>query len=699
MNNLLMKYRRLREKAMRERQNQFHKRTYIGRGVLFFLCLLCFAVIGSRTIQAKTVTKAVTIGKGKTYRMGVAFSRRAEYQVSNKKVVSVKNGTITGKAAGTVKVTVKDKGNSYVYKVTVSKAWLSKQSLTLKEGKSAVLKVKGSKGKVTWSSSNKKVASVNSQGKVTARKQGKAVITAKVKKTTLKCSVTVTSDKKNASRKPDAVEKKPGDGAELEKTPADAQAGEEPSVPETPVEAEPYFFNTGTREKLDIGGQIVWGYEFQGFAQFILAGGRFDSERPNNNEIAWKSSDEKVAVISFDSGGYAYISKGTKSGKATITAAYRGKEYSFEVVSYVQEEAQGSETETVPEDTMAGWEPYLVIWETGKIVANGEQMTWGFDDEPWIEMGIMEMYCNEYGGSWTEFPPRGEVVWKSSDEEVVEVVTDRYMGDSRAYVRKGIKGGKATVTASYKGKEYSFDVVSYKQSNHIWPLHEGTGFYYEELLDSIDPDGRMGIIEPLQWSRTDLLKKNILKEGTFPNGSDTFYTVEGTGGPEGGETVITGMSADGYTRSVLKVYSNGDYAEKKGVYDEKLTNELYDVLKLDKTRDFSAEQVEFLLNLADRWYNGEISTRYFNQTAYHTPFDNSQERAEDMYGEIHYFGGSGVKMVTLSNVKTAEEIAWGITRQWGFRSLDGKDDWTWDRSLLYLKVHVDGDNVYVYICQ
>lgn len=47
------------------------------------------------------------------------------------------------------------------------------------------------KTKATWKSSNPKVASVTSKGKVTAKKKGTATITAKVGKTTYKCKVTV----------------------------------------------------------------------------------------------------------------------------------------------------------------------------------------------------------------------------------------------------------------------------------------------------------------------------------------------------------------------------------------------------------------------------------------------------------------------------------------------------------------------------
>ena len=68
---------------------------------------------------------------------------------------------------------------------------LSKSTLNLYVGKSATLKVSGTKSKVKWSSSNKRVATVTSKGKVTAKMVGKATISAKVGKKTLKCKVTV----------------------------------------------------------------------------------------------------------------------------------------------------------------------------------------------------------------------------------------------------------------------------------------------------------------------------------------------------------------------------------------------------------------------------------------------------------------------------------------------------------------------------
>lgn len=74
---------------------------------------------------------------------------------------------------------------------------INKKSISIKVGKTYKLKVKGTKKKVKWSSSNKKVATVSSKGVVKGKKAGKATITAKVGKKKYKCKVTVTAVKKN----------------------------------------------------------------------------------------------------------------------------------------------------------------------------------------------------------------------------------------------------------------------------------------------------------------------------------------------------------------------------------------------------------------------------------------------------------------------------------------------------------------------
>ncbi len=72
-----------------------------------------------------------------------------------------------------------------------AKVKLNKTKLALVKGKSSTLKVVGNKKKIKWSTSDKKIAIVNSKGKVTGKKAGTCTITAKIGSKKYKCKVTV----------------------------------------------------------------------------------------------------------------------------------------------------------------------------------------------------------------------------------------------------------------------------------------------------------------------------------------------------------------------------------------------------------------------------------------------------------------------------------------------------------------------------
>lgn len=76
-----------------------------------------------------------------------------------------------------------------------AKIKISKKKASIDVGKSIKLKIKGTKSKVKWSSNKKSVAKVNSKGKVTGKKAGKAIITATVENKKYRCTVTVKDPK------------------------------------------------------------------------------------------------------------------------------------------------------------------------------------------------------------------------------------------------------------------------------------------------------------------------------------------------------------------------------------------------------------------------------------------------------------------------------------------------------------------------
>ena len=160
------------------------------------------AVVYADAIKITGTTKKVAPGKKVKLKAIVypenAVNQQVKWKVSNKKYATVSStGVVKTKKAGRGKkviVTAYLADNTNIkatYKISimknaVKKIKLSAKSTTLKKGKSVEVKAKftpakGISKELTWTSSNKKVAVVNSKGKVTAKKKGTAKITAKAK--------------------------------------------------------------------------------------------------------------------------------------------------------------------------------------------------------------------------------------------------------------------------------------------------------------------------------------------------------------------------------------------------------------------------------------------------------------------------------------------------------------------------------------
>lgn len=122
-----------------------------------------------------------------------------KWKSSNKNVAAVdQTGKIVAKKAGKATITVTANGKKATVKVSVVDPCTSvkvQSKLTLKAGKSAKLKVtttpKTTGQKATFKSSNKKVATVDSKGKVKALKKGTAKIIVTVGKQKATCTVKV----------------------------------------------------------------------------------------------------------------------------------------------------------------------------------------------------------------------------------------------------------------------------------------------------------------------------------------------------------------------------------------------------------------------------------------------------------------------------------------------------------------------------
>lgn len=184
--------------------------------------------------------------------------------------------------------------------VSASAAKLNKKSISLNVGKTYTLKASGTKGKITWTSSKKSVATVSSKGVVKAKKKGTAVITAKYGKKKLTCKVTV---------------KQPVTTIRLNKTSASLKENETLALQAT-----------------------------------------VSPNTANNKGVTWSSNNTKIATVSSTG-----VVKGVSTGTAIITATAKdgsGKKAScnITIISAVPQY-------TTVELNMDNWHQYIEIIE------------------------------------------------------------------------------------------------------------------------------------------------------------------------------------------------------------------------------------------------------------------------------------------------------------------------------------------------
>lgn len=131
--------------------------------------------------------KTITLKAGVT-----GASSKVTWKSANKKIAVVKNGKVTAKKTGTVKIKATANGITKTCMITVKKQKLNlaASALELKKGKQVKISAKAvPSGKITYTTNKKKVATVTSKGVVKAKKKGTAKIT--VQCNGLKKTVTV----------------------------------------------------------------------------------------------------------------------------------------------------------------------------------------------------------------------------------------------------------------------------------------------------------------------------------------------------------------------------------------------------------------------------------------------------------------------------------------------------------------------------
>ncbi|NLP17219.1 MAG: hypothetical protein GX379_09335 [Clostridiales bacterium] len=155
-----------------------------------------YAYVGNKTLSTKVTIvqmnkKKVTLAENQTTQLALWGSDNSTtWKSSNEKVATVSdNGLVTGISTGTATITATFKGKKITSEVSV--IGLNHESFVLEYGgrfsstranfgTTKKLAVIGSKDKITWSSSDTSVATVDSKGKVKAKGPGTATIFATV---------------------------------------------------------------------------------------------------------------------------------------------------------------------------------------------------------------------------------------------------------------------------------------------------------------------------------------------------------------------------------------------------------------------------------------------------------------------------------------------------------------------------------------
>ena len=170
----------------------------------------------SRKLSLKASNKKAYVGKNTKISAKATKGAKLSYKTSNKKIATVSSkGVITGKKAGTVKITITAKKSKYkmVKKTITVKVYRQNHKITASNVKLTVGQRKnlGAKARtrLSYKSSNPKVVTVDKKGNLTAKKTGtaKITVTAPANNTYNKASrtITVTVVKKSIPKQTESV--------------------------------------------------------------------------------------------------------------------------------------------------------------------------------------------------------------------------------------------------------------------------------------------------------------------------------------------------------------------------------------------------------------------------------------------------------------------------------------------------------------
>ena len=288
-----------------------------------------------------------------------ATTKTVTWKSDNEGVAIVdNNGNVTAKAAGTATITATVDGKSASCKVTVNgqttvpvaSVELNQTTLELIAGKEATLTATvkpddATNKTVTWSSNNETVATVDNNGKVTAKAAGEAIITAKAGDKTATCTVTVAKADvavESVTLDKTSLDLKVGNNATLKAT-VEPQNATNNTVTWSSSNPEFVTVANGTVTAVSAGTATITvttadgnhkatctvtvipktvqvsGIQVQGSASVYVGGSTkltatVTPTNATNQKVTWSSNNESVATVGTD-GTVTAVSAGT----ATIT--------------------------------------------------------------------------------------------------------------------------------------------------------------------------------------------------------------------------------------------------------------------------------------------------------------------------------------------------------------------------------------------
>lgn len=176
--------------------------TLMKRSVIFLIIIVISYLVYKQTrfyyntplfipFSVRLNTSNLVLVVGESYSLKVqSVNKRVSYSSTDFKVADVLfTGKVIANRVGMAVINVEVGDSTVKCKVTVID--INKSGVTVGVGRQEKLSIRGTGAKVTWSSRNSTVATVDGDGTVTGQVKGTTTVIGKVKGKTLKCVVTV----------------------------------------------------------------------------------------------------------------------------------------------------------------------------------------------------------------------------------------------------------------------------------------------------------------------------------------------------------------------------------------------------------------------------------------------------------------------------------------------------------------------------